>query len=78
MLDNRCVSTACGNTCQRRTTTFILSAIVFIFALVVGAIIGALLFPFILGNLVVFIIFAIALLLAAIFIALFARCRCNN
>ena len=76
MLDNRC--NCCNMGCRSKVTAWIIGISLFVVALVVGAIIGSYFSGFVLENIVAIVIFGIVLLLAAIFTALFARCRCED
>ncbi|MBE6779945.1 MAG: hypothetical protein J6A78_04995 [Clostridia bacterium] len=76
MLTDRC--NCCGMGCRSKVTAWIIGISLFLVALVVGAIIGSYFSGFVLENIVAIVIFGIVLLLAAIFTALFARCRCNE
>ena len=76
MLDNRC--NCCNMSCRSRVTAWIIGISLFVVALVVGAVIGSYFSGFVLENIVAIGIFGIVLLLAAIFTALFARCRCED
>ena len=76
MLDNRC--NCCNMCCRSKVTAWIIGISLFVVALVVGAIIGSYFSGFVLENIVAIVIFGIVLLLAAIFTALLARCRCED
>lgn len=76
MLDNRCG--CCNMNCRSKVTAWIIGISLFLVALVVGAIIGSYFSGFVIENIVAIVIFGIVLLLAAIFTALFARCRCDD
>ncbi|MBO5211629.1 MAG: hypothetical protein J6B80_06845 [Clostridia bacterium] len=76
MLDNRC--NCCNMGCRSKVTAWVIGITLFLAALLIGAVVGSYFSGFVLENIVAIVIFGIVLLLAAIFTALFARCRCNE
>ncbi len=76
MLDNRC--NCCNMSCRSKVTAWVIGITLFLAALLIGAVVGSFVATFVAENIVALAIFGIVLLLAAIFTALFARCRCED
>ncbi len=78
MLENRSLNTACCGSCRSRLSTWFIGVTLFLVALAGGAILGAFFPTFFTTNVVAIAIFAIILLIAAIFAIILRYCRCNG